>query len=50
MGEPSTSFNATKDIYALGTVLLEIGGESGRRGKARCGSDPAREDQAIPTR
>ena len=25
MGEPSTSFNATKDIYALGTVLLEIG-------------------------
>ena len=25
MGEPSTSFSATKDIYALGTILLEIG-------------------------
>ena len=25
MGEPSESFSAAKDIYALGTVLLEIG-------------------------
>jgi len=25
MGEPSTSFSAAKDIYALGTILLEIG-------------------------
>ena len=25
MGEPSTSFTAAKDIYALGTVLVEIG-------------------------
>ena len=25
MGEPSVSFTAAKDIYALGTVLLEIG-------------------------
>ncbi|KAL8724265.1 MAG: hypothetical protein Q9181_006905 [Wetmoreana brouardii] len=25
MGEPSTSFTVAKDIYALGTVLLEIG-------------------------
>ena len=25
MGEPSTSFTAAKDIYALGTILLEIG-------------------------
>ena len=25
MGEPSSSFNAVKDIYALGTILLEIG-------------------------
>ena len=25
MGEPSVSFSAAKDIYALGTILLEIG-------------------------
>ena len=25
MGEPSVSFTASKDIYALGTILLEIG-------------------------
>lgn len=25
MGEPSSSFSAVKDIYALGTILLEIG-------------------------
>lgn len=25
MGEPSASFSAAKDIYALGTILLEIG-------------------------
>ncbi len=25
MGEPSTSFSAAKDIYALGTILLESG-------------------------
>ena len=25
MGDPSESFSATKDIYALGTILLEIG-------------------------
>lgn len=25
MGEPSTSFSAAKDIYSLGTILLEIG-------------------------
>lgn len=25
LGEPSESFNAAKDIYALGTILLEIG-------------------------
>ena len=25
MGEPSTSFTASKDIYSLGTILLEIG-------------------------
>lgn len=25
MGEPSESFSAAKDVYALGTVLLEVG-------------------------
>lgn len=59
MGEPSESFSAAKDVYALGTVLLEVGEwrslkspgrESHRCEQTRRTDNLTRKSQAVPSR
>lgn len=47
MGEPSTSFTAAKDIYALGTILLEIGEWRSLRGLVEMVVHVSKSDVAL---